>query len=469
MLIRTLIVIFLILWFIQPEIGIGSEISKPRGLPLLKNSGQAIVVSPDGTLFGDGSSDNPFPTLARGIAASSPAGGDTILLKPGKYYEQLTVRTPVILRAESTDSAVIGQYPPNELYSRVNSTQTRPSNVFCGNLVKSPNGVCTSKATTANGNRPAWENTEIRGWVISCCGDFGDPTECTDPNFASVIPCEELRFGLMLDYGWESSTPNDEHINPINTIEKINSVITPFNVISFGGASRDAASSQLDSDHKVWGGAAAMVIHIEVNGWYDKGRMAGIPPPNDWHTIGAPQTKGVFWAFDPQNPASISPRSLQDGDYVRLVGTLWEDEPHIHDGSSEQKDAKGCWNTGVADQGGFGRGWFELHPVDYEARIYQPPPHTDNVEVIAICNESAFSTQTTSFTRNIAPLGPRPSPQSTIGFEVFYDNDFTVWRSVITDNVTVKDDHIEVEMKLETGSWWGHQAKFKATYRVFWK
>jgi hypothetical protein len=101
--------------------------------------------------------------------------------------------------------------------------------------------------------------------------------------------------------------------------------------------------------------------------------------------------------------------------------------------------------------------------VDFLARIDPPSAAKETVEVLALCD-------TSEITRSIMPPGPRPSPQSTVGFEELVDDDFTVWQSVTTPNrVTIFPERIEVHGRVETGGLFGHGAKFKAVYRVFWQ
>jgi len=113
------------------------------------------------------------------------------------------------------------------------------------------------------------------------------------------------------------------------------------------------------------------------------------------------------------------------------------------------------------------RGWMELHPVDFIAKII-PPVIKERIEAIVVCCH-----QRVDLDREIAPPIPRPSPSARIGFEEIVDNGFTVWSSVKTTNrVTVLPDRIRVRVRVEEGGFLGiggHGAKFKALYRVFWQ
>ena len=76
----------------------------------------------------------------------------------------------------------------------------RPSDVFCGNWVKQADRACTSKATDSNGNRPAQEHVEIRGWIVGVDG----------PDTPGQHPENEYRFNVLLDHGWTPATPSGD-------------------------------------------------------------------------------------------------------------------------------------------------------------------------------------------------------------------------------------------------------------------
>jgi hypothetical protein len=359
---------------------------------------------------------------------------------------------------QNVQSVRIGPSPPPqgfvkapiELYRYAERTNTRPSLVFCGNRVKGSTPGCTSKATGVNGNMPAYERVEVRGWVVGGDPYFNDGED-------------EFIFNLLLDHGWTSDTLSSSGVTPYNTADQINRAITPHNVITFGHGDQGGAA-RLSPDANIWGGTRAMVLHIEVNGW-GPARMGPAPPPADW----VPVRGQTGWPFDPANPPAVRPGPLVDGDYVRLVGTLWEDEPHRLEGGNggdAGKDAKGCWRGGSTGQGTWGRGWFEIHPVDYMAKIERDPANdrAGALHVIAMCGDGEL-------TRQLTPPGPRPSPTAVVEVEEFVDNDFTVWRSVQTQNRVTKisETTAQVQVRIETGGAFGHGAKFKALYRVFWR
>lgn len=70
--------------------------------------------------FPDGTSTNystvfgvpvggPYSTVSNGVARATPAGGDIVLLRPGSYNEQMTIKKSVTLRASRVGWATIGK------------------------------------------------------------------------------------------------------------------------------------------------------------------------------------------------------------------------------------------------------------------------------------------------------------------------------------------------------------------------
>lgn len=68
-------------------------------------SGQTRFVSTSGNNANTGlSSTAPKRTVLNAVNASTPAGGDIVLLRPGNYNEQITISKPVTLRVAPTNS-----------------------------------------------------------------------------------------------------------------------------------------------------------------------------------------------------------------------------------------------------------------------------------------------------------------------------------------------------------------------------
>jgi hypothetical protein len=282
---------------------------------------------------------------------------------------------------------------------------------------------------------------------------------------------EEYCFSVLLDHAWTAGTPANANVFPLNTSQRIAGAITPHNAIHFGVGDGGIGSARLDASGMIWGGAGAVVIHIEVDAWFERGRMPPRCQPSpstvcniaDWSIVPDAPTPGLFWPFNPHVPPGMRSGPLQLGDYVRLVGTLWEDTAHLDDGGNGGdlgEQAKACWcRRATGNCKDSGRGWFELHPVDYMARIDPPTTVSATIDVLALCGGGSIS-------RQILPPGPKPTPGSTIGFERFPDAVFTDTTQVV-ETVTVLPNALRVDLTARPGS--GDRARFKAVYRVFWR
>lgn len=171
----------------------------------------------------------------------------------------------------------------------------------------------------------------------------------------------------------------------------------------------------------------------------------------------------VHWAFDPGFPPSrldVCCRATV-GSYVRLVGTMWEDEVHEFGLGPVVGAAHDCWNEGATA----GRGWMEMHPVDYMALIEKPAPRTDVVDSLVVCERPSSSGTTTSVTKDVTLPGGRPSPDAHVGCEYRIDPDFTAEKQIVVHRMVPGPTGFHIEVTLDRQS---QSAKFKATYHVFW-
>lgn len=368
----------------------------------------------------------------------------------------------------SSDVTALRQY--DELRTATGTTVIKPSELYCGagdKVVQSAGG-CSSHATDGNGPLPAFERTEVRGWVLETPAWTGDQAE--------------VAFGVLLDWGW----PAAPGVRAINTPEAIIQALTPHNIIGFGHspADRTMPSSRLLTGAvgaSAWGGPNAAVVHVEVIGW----RVAGNPPA-DWG-VSKTDGNGTTWAFpfDPFRPVAQPPmqRDLLPGDYVRLVGTEWEDGCHCaagvgpgkYDGggvaglpitdpeSIKAEEAKARWHDGSFNLGPIGRGWTELHPVDYMAVLDSPTHPNDVLEVISMAGESELL-------RSIK-LPPKPSATAHVVFRKI-DSGFTLLNAgdLALEDITASSDGINAHIKLNgrSGIKPGY-AKYFAGFYVAWQ
>jgi hypothetical protein len=371
------------------------------------------------------------------------------------------------------------------LETTVRTSANPPSRFFCGNVNKatpSPGG-CESYATDQNGNLPAVERTEIRGWIVSSEGiGWGEE--------------DEVGFDVLLDWGW---SPVASGVVPINTPEAVVAAITPHNIITFGRNPSDFSSggSRLSSGNsaQAWGGPFAVVIHVELQAW--RTRADGVSTPAEWTSLksrdlevrgGGIITKQFTFPFDPERAFAEPPmqRNLEAGDYVRIVGTRWEDSCHcpagvgvgaylgafsrdLPENHPEQpigRSARSCWHAGSLNLGPVGRGWTEIHPMDYIATLPHAAanaPRSEKLEMVALCASGEFQ-------RDIL-LDPSTKPATATGVEYQkIDTAFTVTaQDVETEDVRLLPNGIQVVVKLKQRTLFQGDPKYMAGFLVKWK
>jgi hypothetical protein len=408
----------------------------------------------------------------------------------------LLAAVPLVIAISAAVSSCAA--PPNtgnalydaSVYAASSSTEQRASLFFCGNITKpTPSTPCKPNYPAAEDGKVI-QHVEVRGWIVD------------DPTFKDYYPdwhetAQELVFDLKLDHGW---MPLADNVTPFSSPSAVDQAITPVNFSSL------TDQPLPDTKGNVYGGPDP-IIHVEVDGWDPNGRECRRfdyldrvcrdpgdpgPPPNppdqttDWvpkpgMADGAPlgsQSKPnagtVYWPFDPDGPqlavAGLPRHRLAKGDYVRLVGTIWEDHnlPHGNPGGD-------CWNGGFTEH----RGWIEMHPVDLLAVVYPPgttvvyPPGTstiptttqtsspDNVEWITACGDATV-------VRTIpAPARPSPADDYQVGCQWWTDGDFTVYQNVYRHTVNATADGVIVRFLQQASSNAG--AKFDGVYDVYWE
>lgn len=373
------------------------------------------------------------------------------------------------------------------LETTVRTSGNPPSRFFCGNVNKasaSPGG-CASYATDQSGSLPAVERTEIRGWIVSSSG-------------VHWVEDDEVGVEVLLDWGW---SPLANGVVPINTPDAVVDAITPHNIITFGRKPSDLSSggSRLSTGNssQAWGGPFAAVVHVEMQAW--RTRADGVAMPTEWTALkardfpepggGGTITRQFAFPFDPERGFAEPPmqRNLQAGDYVRIVGTRWEDSCHcpagvgigaylgaligdLPENDPEQpmgRAARSCWHAGSLNLGPIGRGWTEIHPMDYMSTLPHAPtnaPRPEKLELMALCGAGEFQ-------RDIL-LDPSTRPGTATGVEYQkIDTAFTVSRAqdVETEDVTLLPTGIQVVVKLKQRAAFQGDPKYMAGFLVKWK
>lgn len=370
--------------------------------------------------------------------------------------------------------------------------QTPSEQVFCGNSIKSsPTQVCQSFAVYPN--TQALENAEIRGWVVSSGqprsdgvddngeGEFEfnllldigwNPTPGITPvNSLAAIGTWLTPFNII-SWGVKS---------PIYRLGPGGTAITgtPADALPPGVGIKDMDGqpkvSELGMKGK-FGGVGSGVIHIEVDGWAAGRACAKLPlSPDGWpfhdayhestnptqtcsnshfiSGVGSPIfIPATFWdnhgriapagwtyttpdddntAFSVYWPFSLP--TLQNGQYVRLVGTIWRDSYHGPSnivyppkGYDDMGQAQSCWQ-GDDDYTNNG-GHLEMHPVSIIQAATPPAPKDIHlVGAYQICDKNGDLVQLTdSYSMPVPP----PYANSVLQVNEFVRGEFTNWTSL---------------------------------------
>jgi len=382
--------------------------------------------------------------------------------------------------------------------------------------------VCSSFASYPD--TMAMEMIEVRGWVLS----HGEPRNVygawVDDNNE-----DELPFDLLLDVGW-TPTPG---ITAINDAATVTQWLTPYNIVAFGekapvfnppvgadpanalppGTGMDDAPSSKWSElgHKSkWGGTASAVVHVEVDGWgADRGCSwlgTGATPQYGYYGDSTNPTSlscysgatGYFsyesftpfgWTFTTASghttwfpihwpfPIAVSDSNgmhsyIQNGDYVRVVGTLWRDGYHgpsnllyPPSGYGDMGDAKSCWQGD--DDYTNNSGHLEIHPVEFVEK--RSPPPLETVHVLAayqICDKWGDLVQLTDSFR----MPSRPYADSVLHVDEYLRGDFTNYTSLRPTSAEQRvyidpTGLVSIFVQAEDAN---PPAKFMALYDAYW-
>jgi hypothetical protein len=289
----------------------------------------------------------------------------------------------------------------------------KASSFLCGNRNKPTPGPGSCSHRTPHGGE-AFEVVEVRGWISWVAPNSNN----RDPDYHYDIRLDPDNPPRVL------SGPRAGETIPLSLI------LHPGNVIEAAETDRLRQFRHPENDRVFVGNN----LKIEIHGW-DRRRWG--PVPRDW--VAADDLDGdsnIFWPFHPRRPLNFQAVEIREGQYVRMVGTLWEDDPH---------NFGRCWD----DENEGGHGWYELHPVDFMAMFdeFAPNPPSSTAQVIAACNAGMVNI-------DLRPPSPQPTGMVARFEEVIRVNENT------TRYVTTHSDHITVH--LDVGD------RFWAYYRVYW-
>jgi hypothetical protein len=369
--------------------------------------------------------------------AVPPAGA------PGRDPDPSTTTTTTRPASTSTSpppasTCVAKTYSAQQILTTLSLTTPAASEFWCGNLWRKPGrdlnpkpdyypednnefaSTCHSMKKKDDGTWvPAQMQAEVRGWI-----------RWMDGNVASDYQ-SELAFDVEPDIDWQPAT---SAVYAVNTFERVAQWMHPV------GAHNRLGRFHVEYD--MWGPnricgyhGADWLGHIDgpQSTYFNKGAgpycasyMNGLAltstprRPPEWCF----QVPGIqaYFPFDTNHPPR-SPETLDGafkvGDYVRIVGTLWEDHNHA--------SADPCFDDGHTK----GRGWTEIHPVDFIARMSAPPGVTGSpVAYIGACMPSS-SSDTLWFGAYATPRpAQRPGPNFKLNFREVVDPDFTNFQSL---------------------------------------
>lgn len=241
-----------------------------------------------------------------------------------------------------------------------------------------------------------------------------------------------------------------------------------------------------------WVRVGRLIIHVELNGWddsirtMDKGTngrplnpLYKITFPLGWQTYNVdPQARNVYWPYNPRHPLYWQD-PLEDGQYVRMYGSIVTDDPHQHHKTDIQGNSiKALWN-------GLGRAesdpshpaqWTEMHSPD----IISVLKHKDKKETdtaVAICADISHTPQTLNITLRPPGTKPRPTAHAEVTELVGPESDLgtiTAGRIAPTGSSTVfagafinnMGDSANISIAVSYSPF--RTGLFKAIYRVKW-
>lgn len=330
--------------------------------------------------------------------------------------------------------------------------------------------ICHGTSKKPDGSwLPAQIRAEVRGWI------HGVPNEL-DVN----DPQGELSFNVEPDIGWEPNTPE---VYAVNTFERVAQWMRPvgdhnrmgwFHVEynmwgpnrvcgfhnegllqDFTGEDYDVLGKDLPKEY--FNGGHGSYCASYLNG------SSGTPKrPPEWCFTRPGIT--AYWPFDFDHPPHDSKSrdgALAEGDYVRIVGTLWEDMNH--------NNADPCMDDGHTA----GRGWTEIHPVDFIARLPQPAVTSSGVAYISACIPSGGSNSQT-FSTTVVPRQPRPGPNYRLHVQEIVDPEFTNFSSLSPGSQTERE-RIRVAGNVGNVSvtvssvWLQRRGLFRGVYQAIWE
>jgi len=328
---------------------------------------------------------------------------------------------------------------------------------------------------------------EMRGWLRSVA------EKCTeDPDW---------HYFLVLDPEWLDSLGI-----PFETF------LLPGDLLDNQGFSTPAVHGEVEGrTRRAHYGEA--ILHMELDGWQRVDVTRGQPPkPDDWICTNECNDHQTYWPYNPRNPKPGDP-ALARGQYVRVVGSLVTDSPHMMSDqfatnlvlrlgydvvvarlrdaelvnlftlgadpggaeaaararadAAEFNAVKWLWgpNQSQEDERHPAR-FHEIHSPDY-IEVLPPKAAKETVRVIAVVAQNGLSSGDVEEISVKIPAPNRPSQWHVLAHHKLLSAN-TIASTVLTDEVIPLADGIRVRVRVQGEGGMGANGKFFAIYRVGW-
>jgi len=226
---------------------------------------------------------------------------------------------------------------------------------------------------------------ELRGWILNVSSDCN----ASDPDWD---------YSLEIDPSWVDALGLD-----------------PGHLIKVG----DILNGIHDDTGSLYRSVSIPLVNIELCGW-PAVHWPNAILPGDWQFRGANACPEVTWPFSPLNPVPGNP-PLQDGQYVRILGSFVTDAPHaasawfltwlsrqfnININDAELNAVKQAWGGDEYDPRHPAR-YTEVHPPD-KIEVLPPKAPTETLKGVALlARNGLFFGDTERIDIDIFPPVPR--------------------------------------------------------------
>jgi hypothetical protein len=320
----------------------------------------------------------------------------------------------------------------------------------------------TSGASGVNGKAVAI--IELRGWLRVVDGGCND----VDPDW---------HYDLELDPAW---------LDALGLAAE--ALLLPGDVILEEGVSA-GVQSEVVARSSTRARYSEPIVHIELDGWPRKDADRGTPAkPSTWTFTN--DCSGATWPYDPRQPGGTA---LAPGQYVRVVGSLVTDTPHMMSDQIAtnyvlrfgyaaavrdlgQQRADGGQTNAVKWMWGGNRGendpthparWNEIHSPDY-FEVFAAKDRPETVRCVAlVAQDGLTSGDVEEFTAEIRPPA-RPTRWYVVGCRKAL-GPHSAPSTVEADEVIVSADRVRVHARVRGRAQLGGAGKFHAIYRVAWR